>query len=55
MVLSWLRSWTDHLPAGVRQAFVGDVVDAYEKVIGSSGVFRFMQLRARLNRFEMNP
>jgi len=48
-------AWTDHLAAGVRQAFVGDVVDAYEKVIGSSGVFRFMQLRARLNRSGMNP
>jgi trans-aconitate 2-methyltransferase len=47
--------WTDHLPAGVEQAFLGDVVDAYEKVIGSAGVFRFMQLRARLSRSETNP
>ena len=47
--------WTDHLPAGVEQAFLGDVVDAYEKVIGSAGIFRFMQLRARLSRSETNP
>ena len=33
----------------------GDVVDAYEEVIGSAGVFRFMQLRARLSRSETNP
>ena len=47
-------AWTDRIPAGWRQAFVGDVVDAYEKVIGSAGVFRFMQLRARLSRSETN-
>ncbi len=42
-------AWTDALPAGARNAFVRDVVDAYEEATGSASVFRFLQLRARLD------
>jgi trans-aconitate 2-methyltransferase len=41
-------AWTDALPAEARNAFVSDVVDAYEEATGSASVFRFLQLRARL-------
>jgi trans-aconitate 2-methyltransferase len=43
-------AWTDHLPAGAATGFVDDVVAAYERVTTEPGVFRFMQLRADLQR-----
>jgi trans-aconitate 2-methyltransferase len=48
-------AWTDHLPVGVGEAFVSEVVDGYEKVTGSAGVFRFLQLRAQLSREGATP
>lgn len=41
-------AWTDRLPAGAATGFVEDVVDAYERVTGAPGVFKFMQLCAEL-------
>jgi len=49
----WCRvgfdSWTARLPDdAAADAFVADVLGAYERIIGSPRRFRFMQLRARL-------
>ncbi|RDH79137.1 class I SAM-dependent methyltransferase [Mycolicibacterium moriokaense] len=43
-------AWTDRLPAGDRDAFVTELVDAYEPVAGRPGLFRFTQMRAELRR-----
>jgi len=43
-------AWTDHLPAATADAFVSDVVEAYSEATGSASIFRFLQLRARLDR-----
>lgn len=43
-------AWTDRLPDEDRARFVAEQVDAYESVAGTAGLFRFMQMRARLHR-----
>lgn len=43
-------AWTDRLPAAERDAFVADVVGAYEGVVGRGGLFRFTQMRVELRR-----
>jgi trans-aconitate 2-methyltransferase len=43
-------AWTDRLPEEHRARFVAEQVDAYEPVAGAPGLFRFMQMRARLYR-----
>ncbi|WP_439030715.1 class I SAM-dependent methyltransferase [Gordonia terrae] len=42
--------WTSRLPAGDGEAFVGDVIDRYEAVVGKPALFRFSQLRASLTK-----
>ncbi|MEV0079706.1 methyltransferase domain-containing protein [Nocardia neocaledoniensis] len=42
--------WTARLPAAEVPAFVDEVVDRYEAVVGRPGLFRFLQLRAELSR-----
>ena len=42
--------WTSRLDAADVEAFVEAVVDRYEQIVGKAGVFRFMQLRAELER-----
>ncbi|MEV6063312.1 class I SAM-dependent methyltransferase [Nocardia asteroides] len=42
--------WTAHLAAADIPAFVDEVVDRYEAVVGRAGLFRFLQLRAELTR-----
>ncbi len=42
--------WTARLDAADVEAFVEAVVDRYEQIVGKAGVFRFMQLRAELQR-----
>ncbi|MEV6215331.1 methyltransferase domain-containing protein [Nocardia sp. NPDC051833] len=42
--------WTARLPAADVPAFVDEVVDRYEAVIGRPGLFRFLQMRAELAR-----
>lgn len=41
-------AWTDRLPEGAAAEFVADVTEAYEKVSGAAGMFRFMQLHTEL-------
>jgi trans-aconitate 2-methyltransferase len=41
-------AWTSRLPTRSRTAFVTDVAAAYEAATGSSQIFQFMQLRAKL-------
>jgi trans-aconitate 2-methyltransferase len=41
-------AWTSRLSDGDVGAFVDDVVERYEGVVGRPGVFRFLQLRAEL-------
>jgi trans-aconitate 2-methyltransferase len=41
-------AWTSRLSDRDVGAFVDDVVDRYEEVVGRPGVFRFLQLRAEL-------
>jgi trans-aconitate 2-methyltransferase len=43
-------AWTDRLPEDHRARFVAEQVDAYEAVAGTAGLFRFMQMLARLHR-----
>ena len=43
-------AWTDRLPAQNRAAFVADQVQAYERVAGRQGLFKFTQMRALLHR-----
>lgn len=43
-------AWTDRLPAAERDRFIDDQVDAYERVAGRPGLFRFTQMRAELRR-----
>ncbi|MFI5500206.1 class I SAM-dependent methyltransferase [Nocardia asteroides] len=42
--------WTVHLAAADTSAFVDEVVDRYEAVVGRPGLFRFLQMRAELTR-----
>ncbi|HKN45486.1 MAG TPA: methyltransferase domain-containing protein, partial [Propionibacteriaceae bacterium] len=37
--------WTEGWPVEAKTQFIGDVLDAYESVIGESAVFRFLQAR----------
>jgi trans-aconitate 2-methyltransferase len=43
-------AWTDRLPADLREGFVSEQIDEYEPIAGAPGLFRFMQMRARLHR-----
>ncbi|MCW2512198.1 MAG: SAM-dependent methyltransferase [Mycobacterium sp.] len=43
-------AWTDRLPVDRRAEFIGEQVDLYEGIAGAAGLFRFMQMRARLHR-----
>ncbi|MCE5291172.1 MAG: class I SAM-dependent methyltransferase [Nocardiaceae bacterium] len=43
--------WTSKLPEADRPAFVDEVVERYEAIVGKPGLFRFLQLRAELRRF----
>ena len=43
-------AWTDRLPEDRRSAFIDAQIDAYEPLAGAPGLFRFMQMRARLHR-----
>ena len=43
-------AWTSRLPEDRRAQFVEDQVEAYEPIAGAPGLFRFMQMRARLHR-----
>ncbi|BBZ28666.1 SAM-dependent methyltransferase [Mycolicibacterium madagascariense] len=43
-------AWTDRLPEDRRAAFVNEQIDGYEPLAGAPGLFRFMQMRARLHR-----
>jgi trans-aconitate 2-methyltransferase len=45
-----LTAWTDRSPVEERDRFIGEVVDAYERVSGRAGLFRFTQMRAALRR-----
>ncbi|MFD3458260.1 class I SAM-dependent methyltransferase [Nocardia fluminea] len=42
--------WTARVPAADIPAFIDEVVDRYEAVVGRPGLFRFLQLRAELSR-----
>ncbi len=42
--------WVSRLSPDALAAFVDEVVDRYEMVVGQSGLFRFLQLRAELSR-----
>jgi len=41
-------SWTSRLPDGLATVFLDEVLDAYERVVGPSGTFLFLQMQARL-------
>lgn len=43
-------AWTDRLPEDRRGPFIAEQVRAYEPLAGAPGVFRYMQMRARLHR-----
>jgi trans-aconitate 2-methyltransferase len=43
-------AWTGRLPEPDRDAYVADLVTAYEPVAGAAGVFRYAQMRAALRR-----
>jgi trans-aconitate 2-methyltransferase len=43
-------AWTDRLPDDLRAQFASEQIDRYEPIAGAQGVFRFMQMRARLHR-----
>ncbi|HKP43102.1 class I SAM-dependent methyltransferase [Mycobacterium sp.] len=43
-------AWTDRLPVHDRDAFIADLVAAYEPIAGRAGLFRFTQMRALLRR-----
>jgi trans-aconitate 2-methyltransferase len=43
-------AWTDRLPDDRRAQFIEEQVDVYEPIAGAQGLFRFMQMRARLHR-----
>ena len=45
-------AWTDRLPEDRRARFISEQVAAYEPIAGAAGLFRFMQMRARLHREE---
>ncbi|HYO01126.1 MAG TPA: methyltransferase domain-containing protein [Mycobacterium sp.] len=45
-------AWTDRLPEDRRAQFIEEQIDAYEPIAGTPGLFRFMQMRARLHRGE---
>lgn len=45
-------AWTDRLPEDDRAEFIQTQVDLYEAITGAAGLFRFMQMRARLHRQE---
>jgi trans-aconitate 2-methyltransferase len=45
-------AWTDRLPDDLRAPFVSEQIDRYEPIAGAQGLFRFMQMRARLHRGE---
>lgn len=42
--------WVSRLSEDELAAFVDEVVDGYEAVVGQAGLFRFLQLRAELSR-----
>ena len=42
--------WTDGWTSEQKRAFIGDVLDAYESVIGEPDVFRFLQLHIDARR-----
>jgi len=43
-------AWTDRLDPADREPFVDALVDAYEQVVPTPGLFRYMQMRAELLR-----
>jgi trans-aconitate 2-methyltransferase len=43
-------AWTGRLPTQDRDAYVADLVSAYEPVAGAAGLFRYAQMRATLRR-----
>ena len=43
-------AWTDRLAPDDRECFVDELVAAYEEVVGTPGLFRYMQMRAGLRR-----
>jgi trans-aconitate 2-methyltransferase len=43
-------AWTDRLPEDRRAQFIDEQIAAYQPIAGAAGLFRFMQMRARLNR-----
>ncbi len=43
-------AWTDRLAAEDRAEFVDELVAAYEEVVGTAGLFRYLQMRAELRR-----
>jgi trans-aconitate 2-methyltransferase len=45
-------AWTDRLPQDARAQFTEEQVTVYEPIAGAAGLFRFMQMRARLHREE---
>ncbi len=45
-------AWTDRLPEARRTQFIEEQVDVYQPLAGAPGLFRFMQMRARLHRVE---
>jgi hypothetical protein len=42
--------WTDGWCVEAKDQFISDVLDAYESVIGASGIFRFLQARIHAGR-----
>jgi trans-aconitate 2-methyltransferase len=43
-------AWTDRLPEDRRARFIDEQIEAYQPIAGTPGLFRFMQMRARLHR-----
>ena len=43
-------AWTDRLPEDRRDEFIGEQIDRYEPIAGAPGLFRYLQMRARLHR-----
>ena len=43
-------AWTDRLDSADRELFADQLVEAYEDVVPTPGLFRFMQMRAELRR-----
>lgn len=43
-------AWTSRLPEDRRAQFIEEQIAAYEPIAGAPGLFRFMQMRARLHR-----